>query len=88
MHSLDAHLAELSESSVILILPELSTEFFPMHHCSYAQCPLGRAPQNPHRILSVTVSLIHSLASKVFNNLMGLSPELMISAIVPQHVFV
>jgi hypothetical protein len=70
LHLLNAHLAELSESSVILfLLPELTTEFFPMHHCAYAQCPLGRASQNSSEILSATVSLIHSLASKVFNNL-------------------
>jgi hypothetical protein len=69
LHLLNAHLAELSESSVILVLLELTTEFFSMHHCAYAQCPLGRASQNSSEILSATVSLIHSLASKVFNNL-------------------
>jgi hypothetical protein len=102
MHLLNAHLAELSESSVILFFPELSAEFFlvhslhllnahlaellrilsdsgfllnsqqsssSMHHCAYAQCPLGRASQNSSELLSATVSLLHSLASKVFNNL-------------------
>jgi hypothetical protein len=66
---LNAHLVELSESSVILVLLELTTEFFSMHHCAYAQCPLGRASQNSLEILSATVFFSHSLASKVFNNL-------------------
>jgi hypothetical protein len=88
LHLLNAHLAELSESSVILVLlPELTTEFFSMHHCAYAQCPLGRASQNSSEILSATMSLPHSLASKVFNNL-EVFPELLIPVLVPQHVFV
>jgi hypothetical protein len=69
LHLLNAHLAELSESSVILVLSELTAEFFSMHPCAYAQCPLGRASQNSSELLSATVSLLHSLASKVFNNL-------------------
>jgi hypothetical protein len=60
----------LTKSSVILILlSELTTEFFPMHHYAYAQCPPGRALQNSSELLSATVFLLHSLASKVFNNL-------------------
>jgi hypothetical protein len=54
---------------ILILLPELTTEFFSMHHCAYAQCPLGRASQNSSELLSATVSLLHSLASKVFNNL-------------------
>jgi hypothetical protein len=69
MHPLNAHLAELSESSVILVLSKLTAEFFSMHHCAYAQCPLGRASQNSSELLSATVFFSHSLASKVFSNL-------------------
>jgi hypothetical protein len=48
MHPLNAHLAELSESSVILVLlPELTTEFFLCALLALAQCPPGRASQNP-----------------------------------------
>jgi hypothetical protein len=62
-HLLNAHLAELSESSVILVLLELTAEFLSMHLCAYAQCPLGRASQNSSVILSATVFFSHSLAS-------------------------
>jgi hypothetical protein len=51
MHQLNALLAELSESLVILVLLyELTIEFF----CALfapAQCPLGRALQNSSEIL-------------------------------------
>jgi hypothetical protein len=73
MHSLDAHLAELSESSVILFLLELTVEFYLCALLALAQCPPGRALQNSLEILSATVSLIHSLASKVFSNLEAFS---------------
>jgi hypothetical protein len=44
MHLLNALLAELSKSLMILVLlSELTIEFFSMHHYAYAQCPLGRA---------------------------------------------
>jgi hypothetical protein len=103
MHLLNALLAELSESLVILVLlSELTTEFFSMHHYAYAQCPLGRAlrilsdsdfnlnsqqssspvhslhwldallaelHRTPQRFCLQLCFLIHSLASKVFNNL-------------------
>jgi hypothetical protein len=95
MHLLNAHLAELSESSVILVLLSgLTAEFLPMHHYTYAQCPLGRASQDSQQSLCLLCTpctcsmpswqsfteltqrfclqlcfLIHSLASKVFNNL-------------------
>jgi hypothetical protein len=71
MHLLNAHLAELSESSVILVLFLNSQQSSSsVHPCTvHAQCPLGRASQNSSEILSATVSLPHSLASKVFNNL-------------------
>jgi hypothetical protein len=88
MHPLNAHLAELSESSVILVLLELTTEFYLCALLALARCPLGRASQNSSELLSATVSLSHSLASKVFSNLMRSFPELLISVLVPQHVFV
>jgi hypothetical protein len=101
MHLLNAHLEELSESSVILVLLELTGEFLSMYHRALVQCPPGRASQNSsellssselHRVPSVhffslaqcppgrayrtpprfclqLCFLIHSLASKVFNNL-------------------
>jgi hypothetical protein len=68
-HSLNAHLAELSESSVIMFLLELTAEFYLCALLALAQCPLGRASQNSSELLSATVSLLHSLTSKVFNNL-------------------
>jgi hypothetical protein len=88
MHLLNAHLAELSESLVILsLLSELTTEFFLCALLAPAQCPLGRASQNSSELLSATVSLPHSLASKVFSNL-EVFTELLIPVLVPQHVFV
>jgi hypothetical protein len=103
LHLLNALLAELSESSVILFLFKLTTEFFlcallalrsmptwqSSHRTPQRFCLLLNSQQssfqlhlvhmlNAHlaelyrihsRILSATVSLIHSLASKVFNNL-------------------
>jgi hypothetical protein len=77
-----------TESSVILILlSELTTEFSLCAPLAPAQCPLGRASQNSSELLSTTVSLLHSLASKVFSNL-EVFPELLIPVLVPQHVFV
>jgi hypothetical protein len=55
MHLFNAHLAGLSESSVSLVLLELTTEFFSMHHYAYAQFPLGRASQTSSEYLSATV---------------------------------
>jgi hypothetical protein len=69
LHWLNAHLAELHRTLSDSDSSELTTEFFSMHHCAYAQCPLGRALQNSSELLSATVSLIYSLASKVFSNL-------------------
>jgi hypothetical protein len=70
MHLLNAHLAELSESSVILVLLELTAEFLLYALLALARCPPGRAShRTPQRFLSATVFLSHSLASKVFNNL-------------------
>jgi hypothetical protein len=60
---LNALLAELSESFCLLL--ELTTEFF----CTMLNALLAELLQNSSEILSATVSLIHSLASKVFNNL-------------------
>jgi hypothetical protein len=47
MDLLDAHLAELSKSSVILVLSELTIEFFLYALLALAQCPPDRASQNP-----------------------------------------
>jgi hypothetical protein len=53
MHFLDALLAELSESSVILVLlPKLTTEVFLCALLAPAQCPPGRASQNSSKLLS------------------------------------
>jgi hypothetical protein len=57
MHPLNAHLAELSESSVILVLLELTTEFYLCALLALARCPLGRASQNSSELLSATVFL-------------------------------
>jgi hypothetical protein len=57
MHPLNAHLAELSESSVILFLLKNSQQSpSSVHCCAYAQCPPGRALQNSSELLSATVS--------------------------------
>jgi hypothetical protein len=88
MHFLNALLAKLSESLVILsLLSGLTAEFSLCALLAPAQCPLGRASQNSSELLSTTVSLPHSLASKVFNNL-EVFTELFIPVLVPQHVFV
>jgi hypothetical protein len=71
MHLLNALLAELSESLVILVLLELTTEFF-CALLALAQCPPGRALQNSSEILSATVSRYTALPPEVFNNLQGL----------------
>jgi hypothetical protein len=69
LHLLNAHLAEplriLSDSG---LLRTHSRVLSPAPR-AYAQCPPGRAPTESSVILSATVSQIHSLASKVFNNL-------------------
>jgi hypothetical protein len=70
MHLLNAHLVELSESSVILfLLTELIAEFLQMHHYAYAMPTWQSSIELTTEFLSATVSLIHNLASKVFNNL-------------------
>jgi hypothetical protein len=82
-HMLNAHLAELhrilSDSGSLLNSQQSSS------NCTLCLCsmPTWQSLQNPHRILSATVSLIHSLASKVFNNL-EVFPELLIPVLVPQ----
>jgi hypothetical protein len=48
---------------------------------------LAELHRTHNKVLSATVSLLHSLASKVFNNL-EVFTELLILALVPQHVFV
>ena len=68
MHLLNALLEELSESLVILVLLELTTEFFYALY-AYAQFPPGGALQNSSEIMSATIPLMHSLTSKVFSNL-------------------
>jgi hypothetical protein len=70
MHWLNALLAELSESLVILVLLELIAEFF-CALLALAQCPPGRALQNSLEILSATV-FSTTLPPEVFNNLTGL----------------
>jgi hypothetical protein len=120
MHLLNAHLAELSESSVILFfflnsqqsssfvhsLHWLNAHLAELHRilsdsgfCLNSQQSSSTAPlcicsmptwqsfTELTELLSATVSLIHSLASKVFNNL-EVFPELLIPVLVPQHVFV
>jgi hypothetical protein len=50
MHLLDAHLAELPRILSDSVSFELPAEFLPqMHRNAYAQCPLGRALQNPQQ---------------------------------------
>jgi hypothetical protein len=69
VHTLNAHLEELSEPSTILVFPfKLSTEFFFSTSCMHSM-PTW---QSSYRILSDSVCncvLIHNIASKVFNNL-------------------
>jgi hypothetical protein len=57
-----------TESSVILFLL-LTTEFLQLHLVPVLNAHLAELYRIHSRILSATVSLIHSLASKVFNNL-------------------
>jgi hypothetical protein len=87
MHSLNAHLVELSKSLVVLVLLNSQQISFLCALLALAQCPPDRASQNSYELLSTTVSFIDSLTSKVFNNLQVFL-ELMISASVPQHIFV
>jgi hypothetical protein len=48
MHPLNAHLSDLSESLVIMsLLSELTAEFYLCALIALAQCPPGRASQNP-----------------------------------------
>jgi hypothetical protein len=63
MHLLNSLLAELSESLVILILVELTTEFFLCALLAPTRCPPSRALQKSSGILSATLFLLHSLAS-------------------------
>jgi hypothetical protein len=65
---LNAHLAELSESSVILSLLNSQQSSSKLHLVPLLNAHLAELYRTP-QILSATVSLIHSLASKVFNNL-------------------
>jgi hypothetical protein len=88
MHSLNAHLAELSESSMILSLLNSQQSSSSVHSLHLLNAHLEELYRIHNRILSATVSLPHSLASKVFSNLKGLPPELLTSVPVPQHVFV
>jgi hypothetical protein len=67
---LNAHLAELSESLVILVLPsELTTEFLQLHLVPVLNAHLAELYRIHNKIPSATVSLIHNFASKVFKNL-------------------
>jgi hypothetical protein len=66
VHLLNALLAELSESLVILTSVELTTEFFFYALLALAQCPPGRDFTELKEILSATVFPLHNLASKVF----------------------
>jgi hypothetical protein len=84
LHLLNAHLVELfrilSDSGSSLrthnrVLPQCTTVHMLNAH-------LAELYRTHNRFLSATVSLIHSLASKVFNNL-EVFLELLISAIVP-----
>jgi hypothetical protein len=88
MHLLNAHLAELSESLVILFFLKNSQQSSSsVHSLHLLNAHLAELHRTPQRILSATVSLLHSLASKVFNNL-EVFTELLIPVLVPQHVFV
>jgi hypothetical protein len=51
------------------ILSELTTEFFQLHLMHMLNAHLAELYRIPSRILSATVFLLHSLASKVFSNL-------------------
>jgi hypothetical protein len=88
IHLLNAHLAELSESSVILVLLELTTEFFYLHPYAYSQCPLDRALQNSSEILSATVLPYTALPPRYSKTLRS-SSELMILVPMPTlHAFI
>jgi hypothetical protein len=87
LHLLNAHLAELHRILSDYDSSELTAEFFLCALLAPAQFPPSRASQNSLEILSATVSLLHSLASKVFSNL-EVFPELLIAVPVSQHVFV
>jgi hypothetical protein len=88
MHPLNAHLAELSESSVILVLlPKLTTEVLSLCTPCTSSMPTWQSFTEILRASVCNCVSSHSLASKVFNNL-EVFPELLISVLVPQHVFV
>jgi hypothetical protein len=72
MHLLNAHLAELSESSVILVLLELTTEFYLNAPLALLNAHLAELHRTPQSFCLQLCFLLHNLASKVFNNLTGL----------------
>jgi hypothetical protein len=70
LHLLNALLAECLESSVILTSVELTTEFFLNASLCICSMPTWQSSTElTTEFLSATVSSLHSLASKVFNNL-------------------
>jgi hypothetical protein len=87
MHSLNAHLAELSESSVILFLPELTAEFFLCTPLCMRSMPTWQSFTELLRASVYNCVFLHNLASKVFNNL-EVFTELLTPVLVLQHVFV
>jgi hypothetical protein len=55
---------------------------FSVHHCTHAQCPLGRAPTESSSDSVCNCVLTHTaLPPEVFNNLTGLLPELLTSVL-------
>jgi hypothetical protein len=68
-HMPNSHLENLSESSMILSILNSQQEFLQTHLVPVLNAHLEKLYRIHNRILSATVSLIHSLASKVFNNL-------------------
>jgi hypothetical protein len=75
LHMLNAHLAELSESSVILFLLELTVEFLSMHLCAYAQCPLGRALQNSQQSFCLQLCLSYTTLPPRYSVTLRSSPS-------------
>jgi hypothetical protein len=67
--SLNAHLAELSESSVILVFSSTLNRVLLQRTLCICSMPTWQSSTESSVILSATVFQLHSLASKVFNNL-------------------
>jgi hypothetical protein len=71
MHLLNALLAELSESLVILTSVELTTEFFSVHSLHLLNAHLAELYRTPQRFC-LQLCFSTALPPEVFNNLKGL----------------